>query len=93
MKGGFDGKGPDLASLKLKATAMCGGPKMFLKSYPRAEDVNTKDCALEGSELFGSTKRKLNLPPGSDCDSHRPNIVNYSIPRPNIRAIRQRIEV
>ena len=63
-----------------------------MKSYPGAADANTRDCALEGSELFGSTKRKLNLPPGVDCDSHRPDKVNYCIPRPNTRATRQRIE-
>jgi hypothetical protein len=63
-----------------------------MKSYPRAEDVNSKDCALEGSELLGSTKRKLNLPPDADCNSHLPDKVNYSIPRPNARATRQRIE-
>jgi hypothetical protein len=95
LKGGSDGKGLDSASLKLKAAARCGDPKMLvdaMKSYPGAEDVNTRDCALEGSEFFGSTKRKLNLPPGVDCDSHRPDKVNYSIPRPNTRATRQRIE-
>ena len=26
-----------------------------MKSYPGLEDLNTRDCALEGSELFGST--------------------------------------
>ena len=37
LKGGPDGKGPDLASLKLKAAAMCGDAKMLadvMKSYP-----------------------------------------------------------
>jgi hypothetical protein len=95
VKRGFDGKGHDLASLKLKTTARCENPKMLadaMKSYPGAEDVNTRDCTLEGLELFGSTKRKLNLPPGVDCESHRFEKVNYSIPHPNTRAIRQRIE-
>lgn len=90
-----DGKGRDLASLKLKVTARCGDPEMLvdaMKSYPGAEDVNTRDCALEGSKLFGSTKRKFNLPPGADCDSHRPDKVNYFIPRPNTQATRQYIE-
>ena len=63
-----------------------------MKSCPRVEDVNIKDCALEGSELFGSTKRKFNLPPGTDCDSHRPDKVNYFILRPNTHTIRQHIE-
>ena len=92
MKGGSDGKGPDLASLKLKVAVMCGDPKMLaatMKSYPRAEGVNTRDCTLERSELFGSTKRKLNLLSGVDCDSHRLDKMNYSIPRPNTRATRQ----
>ena len=95
LKGGYDGKGPDSASLKLKAATMYGDPKMLvdaMKSYPGAKDVNTRYCALEGSELFGSTKRKSNLPPGADCDSHRLDKVNYFIPRSNTRVTHQRIE-
>ena len=87
LKGGSTGKGPDSASLKLKVVAMCGDPKLqadAMKSFPGLEGLNTMDCILEGSELFRSTKRKLDLPPGLDCDSHRPDKVNYSIPRPNI---------
>lgn len=38
---------------------------------------------LQGSELFGSTKRKLDLPPRHEYDSHHPDKVNYSIPHPN----------
>ena len=36
LKGELDGKGPDYASLKLKATPRCGDPKMLvdsMKSY------------------------------------------------------------
>ena len=71
--GGSDGKGLDLASLKLKVVARCGDPKMLvdsMKSNLGAKVVNTRYCALEGSELFGSTKCKLNQPLGVDCDSH-----------------------
>jgi hypothetical protein len=95
LRGGFTGKGPDFASLKLKVAARCGDPKLLadaMKSYPGVEDLNTRDCALEGSELFGSTKRKLDMPPDADCDSHRPDKVNYSIPRPNIRVKRACVE-
>jgi hypothetical protein len=95
LKRGSNGKGSDLASLKLKTVARCGDPKMLadaMKSYPRAEYVSIRDCALEGSELFNSTKHKLNLPPGADCDSHRPNKVNYSISHPHTPATCQRIE-
>ena len=44
-----------------------------------AKDVNTRVCALEGSELFGSTKQKLDFSFGVDCDSHWSDKVNYSI--------------
>ena len=95
LKGGLHGKGPDFASLKLKATARCGDPKILvdaMKFYPGVEGANTRDCVLEGPELFGSTKRKLNLLPGANCDSHGPDKMNYSIHRPNTRATRQHIE-
>ena len=90
LKGELDGKSPDFASLKLKAVARRGDSKMLadaMKSYPGVEDANTRDCALEGSKLFGSTKRKFNLPPGANCDFHQPDKVNYSIPRPNTRQL------
>jgi hypothetical protein len=60
-------------SLKLKVATKYGDPQILvdvMKSYPRIEDVKTKYCTLEGSELFGSIKHKLNVPPGIDCNSH-----------------------
>jgi hypothetical protein len=95
LKGGSTGKRPDYASLKLKATARCGDPKLLadaMKSYPGLENIHTRDCALEGYELFRSTKRKLDLPPGADCDSRRPNKVNHSILCPNTKVRRACIE-
>jgi hypothetical protein len=95
LKGGYNGKGHDSVSLKLKAAARCGDPKLLVDAmlfFPRAEDVNTRDCAVEGSKLFGSTKPKLNLPPGVDCDSHQLDKVIFSIPHPNTRATRQCIK-
>ena len=95
LKRGLDGRGMDYASLKLKAVVRCGDPKILvdaMKSYSGAEGTNTRNCALEGSELFGSTKRKLNLPPGVDCESHRLDKMNYSIPQHDIWATRQRIK-
>jgi hypothetical protein len=41
---------------------------------------------LEGKEIFGSTKRKLDLPPSDDGDSHRPDKVNFSQPRVQTRS-------
>lgn len=89
QRGGSTSKGLDSASLKLKHVARCGDPKLLadvMKSYPGVEDLNTRHCALEGFELFGSTKRKFNVTPGADCDLYRSDKVNYSIPSPNTRA-------
>ena len=36
--------------------------------------------------MFGSMKRKLDLPPGSEHDSHRPDKVNFSCPRVELRS-------
>lgn len=54
--------------------------------------MNTKDCALKGLKLFGSTKWKLDLPPNSNYASQQSNKVNYSILLPNTRGKRACIE-
>ena len=95
LKGGSIGKGHNSTSLKLKATVRIEDPKLLadaMKSFPEVEGLNARDCALEGSKFFGSTKRKFDLPPILDCDSYRPDKVNYSISRPNIRVRRMCIE-
>jgi hypothetical protein len=56
------------------------------------EDLNTRSCHLEDTKIFGSTKRKLDLPPDSEHDSHHPNKVNYSILHMNTRSTRARME-
>ncbi len=33
---------------------------------------------MEGEEVFGSTKHKLDLPPGSNVDSHQHDRMNFS---------------
>ena len=43
--------------------------------------VNTRIPHLEGDTIFGSTKRKLNLPPGDDSDSHRHDLINFFVPK------------
>jgi hypothetical protein len=48
--------------------------------------ASTRIPHLEGEEIFGSTKRKLDLPPGDDGDSHRPDKVNFSQPRVQTRS-------
>ena len=45
-----------------KTIARFGDPKLLddaMKSYQVAKDANNRDCALEGSKLFGFTKQNL----------------------------------
>jgi hypothetical protein len=62
-----------------------------MKSFLRAKDLNTRSYALEGSEIFGSSKRKLDLP-SRLFDSHRLKKVNYSIPHSITRSTKAFIE-
>ena len=48
---GYIGKGPNFASLKLNNATTYEYRKLLVgakKSYPRAEDLNARDCNLEG---------------------------------------------
>ena len=36
---------------------------------------------LEGENIFGSVKRKLDLPPREESDSHQHDRVNFTIPK------------
>ena len=45
---------------------------------PLAEEFCTREPHFEGEEVFGSMKRKLNLPPDSEYNSHKPDKVNFS---------------
>ena len=95
MKGGRLGKGPDKAELRLRAAQKSGDAELIMKvlsSFPGAEDLITKPRGLEGAEIFGSSKRKLDLPPGSHSDSHWQDKVNFSIPRMSTRSTKACIE-
>ena len=90
LNGGLSGYGPSRHDLKLKrAIASMDGKKITdaMCSMPGAEDVCTRVPHLEGEEVFGSTKRKLDIPIGSEGDSHRPDKVNFSHPRVQLRSI------
>jgi len=52
-----------------------------LSEMPGVKDICTQIPHLEGEEVFGFGKRKLDLPIGSEGDSHHPNKVNFSHPR------------
>ena len=57
-----------------------------LNTLPGAEGLGNRVPHLEGEEIFGSTKRKLNVPIGDVEDSHRPDKVNFSQPRVQTRS-------
>jgi hypothetical protein len=61
-----------------------GDPKKIveaLSKLPGMEVATTRILHLESEEIFGNTKRKLDLPPGDDGNSHRLDYVNFSQPR------------
>jgi hypothetical protein len=84
LKGKASGTGPSKQELKLRAARRSGDPKKIeeaLNQLPGVEVATTRIPHLEGEEIFGSTKRKLDLPLGDDGDSHRLDKVNFSQPR------------
>ena len=60
--------------------------------YPEGEKLCTHDAHLEGAEVFGSRKRKADVPIGADDETHRPDTVSYSRPRIGRRVTRARAE-
>ena len=88
LRSGSNGKSPNFASLECKIVAMCGDSKLLadaIKYYLEVKDLNTKDCALKGSKLFGSTKRKLGIPQGAYWEVHQLDHLNHLIPCPKLR--------
>jgi hypothetical protein len=89
LKGKASGTGPSKQELKLRAARRSGDPKKIeeaLSQLPGVEVATTRIPHLEGEEILGSTKRKLDLPPGNDGDSHRSDKVNFSQPRVQTRS-------
>ena len=79
LKDGRFGTGPGKEELRLRAAQRSGDAKRIvatLKHIPGAEHWCTYKSQLEGEEVFGTTKRKLDMPPGSDQDSHRPDKIS-----------------
>jgi hypothetical protein len=58
----------------------------FPNQLPGVEVATTWILHLEGKEIFGSMKRKLDLPLGDDGDSHRLDKVNFLQPRVQTRS-------
>ena len=89
LKGHACGSGPSKGELKLRAARRSGDPKKIadaLNALPGSEGVGTRVPHLEGEEIFGSMKRKLDVPIGDAGDSHRPDKINFSQPRVRTRS-------
>ncbi len=95
LNGKTSRSGPSKEELKLRGARRSGDPKKIaeaLNVLPGAADVGTRVPHLEGEEIFGSSKRKLDLPIGSDGDSHRPDKVNFFQPRVMTRSTHTHVE-
>jgi hypothetical protein len=52
-----------------------------MAKLPRAELFYTRGPHLAGEEVFGSQKRKVNVPLGFEGESHQPDKMNFSRPQ------------
>ena len=57
-----------------------------ISNIRRVQDFVTREPHLEGEEVFGSQKRKADMPLSCKQDSHRPDKVNFSRPRVRTRS-------
>ena len=99
LKGGAGGSGPSREELRLRTAQRrahrTGDPTSLnaaVLNMPGAEDFCTRDAHLEGAEVFGSRKRKPDLPLGAEEETHRPDTVNFSRPRVGRRVTRARAQ-
>lgn len=89
LKGERGGTGPRREELRLRNTLKYKDPVKInnaMKKFPGAGEWCNRVPNFVGEEVFGSTKRKLDLPPGSEFDSHRPDKINFSHPRVETRS-------
>ena len=80
LKGGVGGDGPSKEKIKLRCAQRCahriGDPAVLLKvllDFESGDDFCTRSPHLEGAEVFGLHKCKLNTPIGADDTTHRPD--------------------
>ena len=57
-----------------------------MEKFQNSADILTRTPHFEGDKIFGSTKRKLNLPLGLEFDLHRPEKTNFCRPRVETRS-------
>ena len=84
LRGGPSGTGPSKFELELRLASRKGNSKRVVKLLDKVAveaGLNTRVPHLKGETIFGTTKRKLDLPPEDDSDSHRHDRVNYAVPK------------
>jgi hypothetical protein len=84
LKGRGGGFGPDQMVLKLRSATCSRDPKKITQAVGELSmdvGLNSRIPQLEGESIFGSAKKKLNLPPSNESDSHRHDRVNYTLPK------------
>jgi hypothetical protein len=93
LKGEYVGTGPGKEELMLRvaqrSALQSGNPKTLnvtTAKMPASEEFCTREPHFEGEEVFGSQKCKVNIPLGSEYESHRPDRVNFSRPRVKTRS-------
>ena len=95
LKGDQAGTGPGKEELQLRVAQRkaerTGDPKVLnvaLGKLPGAEFFCTRMPHMAGEEVFGSQKRKADVPLGFEGESHRPDKVNFSRPQIQTRSSR-----
>jgi hypothetical protein len=66
-----------------------GNPKVLnatVAKMPGAAKFYTREPHFKGEEVFGSQKRKADVPLGSEHELHRPDKINFSHPRVRTRS-------
>jgi hypothetical protein len=84
LKGLGCGTGPNQKVLKLRSATRSGDPKQIAQAVSDLSSdagLNSRVPHLEGESIFGSAKKKLDLPLGDDSDSHHHDRVNFSTPK------------
>jgi hypothetical protein len=92
LKGNRAGTGPGKEELQLRAAQRIaertGDPKVAMAKLPGAEFFCTCAPHMAGEEVFGSQKRKADVPLGFESKSHRPYKINFFRPRIATRSSR-----
>jgi hypothetical protein len=97
LKSDVGGTGPTKKELKLRmaerrAKQTCNPLELEdpMLDMPGVDEFCTREPRMAGEEVFGSSKRKADLPLGAEEKSHRPDKVNFSHPRGSVRAVKAR---